>query len=196
MTKSSRPSKDCPGRVRTPVGSSSPSVGSRNPAPSSCESPQGCGTRLHPVPTSAMTTFPAPEDSGPAGFTVMLNQPLPTRRCILAPSSHQPLLSGPHNSPTLGSGLQRKSSLAPPLPSTAWQKCWSYKASRFLPPTVQGKAFFPAHCELVKKPWEVGRVISHTSIASHGPALCGWQCDVGGKARSQATSTHCVAWVL
>lgn len=67
MTKSSRPSKDCPGRVRTPVGFSSPSVGSRNPAPSSCESPQGCGTFPQSPATSATTASPAPRTLA-AGF--------------------------------------------------------------------------------------------------------------------------------
>lgn len=70
MTKSSRPSKDCPGRVRTPVGFSSPSVGSRNPAPSSCESPQGCGASPpapHPCSkcNDRLPPLPGPQ---PAGF--------------------------------------------------------------------------------------------------------------------------------
>ena len=71
MTKSSRPSKDCPGRVRTPVGFSSPSVGSRNPAPSSCESPPRL-RRLPPCPpdpaTSATAAPPRSQDPRPAGF--------------------------------------------------------------------------------------------------------------------------------
>jgi hypothetical protein len=42
ITKSSRASKDFLGRARTPVGFSNPSVASRNPAPSFCESPGSC----------------------------------------------------------------------------------------------------------------------------------------------------------
>lgn len=83
MTKSSRPSKDCPGRVRTPVGFSSPSVGSRNPAPSSCESP----LRLR-VPPPQVQRLP-PLLPGPA----VLNQLLQTLPCLAVPFSRQQALS-------------------------------------------------------------------------------------------------------
>lgn len=83
MTKSSRPSKDCPGRVRTPVGFSSPSVGSRNPAPSSCESPP----RLR-VPPPQVQRLP-PLLPGP----ITLHQLLQTLHCLAVPFSHQQLLS-------------------------------------------------------------------------------------------------------
>lgn len=73
MIKSSRPSKDCPGRVRTPVGFSSPSVGSRNPTPSACECPQGCGC----PPKSATTASLAP------GTCNLLNRLLQMLRSVL-----------------------------------------------------------------------------------------------------------------
>lgn len=47
ITKSSRASKDCHGRARTRGGFSSPSVGSRSPAPSSCESPSSSECSSH-----------------------------------------------------------------------------------------------------------------------------------------------------
>lgn len=68
MTKSSGVSKDCPGRVTTPVSFFSPSIGSRNPAPSSCESPQGCGHPLSPTSaTSASRPRPHPTPPPPTG---------------------------------------------------------------------------------------------------------------------------------